>query len=794
MPFRTPNGRASSAARSPVVLALALLFAGALPAAADAAPSPQAAQATQAAQAAAAPAAQSAAADTGSADGFSQLNRSVSVARTVTLRELGLLSAVTLTAPDSRREFFLPVPADVPIHNATLQFDGGYVRGDGGRTTLLVSLDGSPVAARGLDKADGSVNVNLGVDGAPRSVGFVRLGLGYASVINDNVCTDQTAIGNVLRVDPGTRLSYNFDPADVRDLRTAWSALPYAPTLGIAGEQLNEASLDTAWRTDALLQRDGKRPLTQAMPAVGAMVDLRDVNVPQPLRAIPAFDALAAAASGANASHTTIGDAAELGALLALAPRSAFGPDVLIADNALRTTFNGALDALRTQVASSAPAMLPAFDAWRASTANQILAPLAAGEARVAHYGGRAVIVVGDNAGAGVLGRLWRPIDVAQRVVVHQIAPSARLHGDAILLSDLGGEPRSVDVHDTASWDASFDLAAASGEGKLPDEVVLDLAASPTLSNGAASATVYFNDVMIGAKLLSVDGHRERLALRIPRYALARTNNLRVTFRRQPDAGCQARQSYPVAVLPSSYLKLGDGTPGADFVGMAARYASSATVYVPHAYLDDAVHSIPRLATLTGAAGVAPMSAHFDVIANDAQAHPKGPFLAADVAVADEHDPVQFSPDRLKLLSPKGDTLIDVSGLSRLAVVSVGRAGDATGIVYRSTGNAPVLTDKLQLSRGNVAVVDATGVLQRFDTVHPDDLAATGDDSTQWVTRHWARWGIPFALMILLLLLIVVAQIARKRKKAQSSEERRAAAQQPPQSTQSTQDQKRDGQ
>jgi hypothetical protein len=717
------------------------------------------------------------------ADGFSQLDRSVPVTRVVTLRELGLLSAVTLTAPDTRREFFLPVPADVPISDATLQFDGGYVRGDGGRTTMLLSLDGSPVASRALDKAEGGVNVNLSVDGAARSVGFVRLGLGYASVINDNVCTDQTAIGNVLRVDPSTRLSYRFDPADVRDLRTAWSALPYAPVLTVAGAQLDAASLDTAWRTDALLQRDGKRPTMQAVPAVGQPADLRGLDasaIPAALRAMPAFDALATASNAPDASHHIVANEAELGALLALAPRNAFGPDVLLADAALRTRFNTALDALRAQIASSAPGQLSGFDAWRTNSAAQIVAPLAAGEARVAHYGGRAVIVVGDNAGASVLAHSWRPIDVSQRVVVHRIDPGARLHGDTILLSDLGGEPRSVDVHSIDSWEASFDLAAASGEKKLPDEVVLDLAASPTLSNGAATATVYFNDVMIGAKLLDVDGHRERLRLKIPRYALARTNNLRVTFRRQPDAGCQARQAYPVAVLPSSYLKLADGTPGADFVGMAARYASSATVIVPQAYLDDALHSVPRLAVLTGAAGVAPLPAHFEVVGKGQAAHPSGPFLATDVALADESDPVAFSPDRLQLSSTRGDKLIDVSGLSRLAVLSVGTSGDAHGIVYRSTGTAPVLTDKLQLSRGNIAVVDATGVLKRFDTVNPDDLAATGADSTVWVTHHWARWGIPFVLMLLLLALILIAQIARKRRTAQTSEERRAAAQQPP--------------
>ncbi|WP_345814213.1 cellulose biosynthesis cyclic di-GMP-binding regulatory protein BcsB [Paraburkholderia sp. PREW-6R] len=693
------------------------------------------------------------------ATGFAQLNQGVIESRTVSLKELGLLTSVTLTAPDTRREFFLPVPADVPITDATLQLDGAYVRGDGGRTTMLLSLDGSPVVARSFTQANGGASMSVGVDGAPRPAGYVRIGLGFSSVINDNVCTDQTAIGNVLRVDPSTRLTYRFNPADVQDLRTAWSALPYAPVLAISGPRLAAATLDTAWRTNALLQRDGKRPLMQALPAPGDTVELDGVQVPDALHGLAAFDALA----GGGAHR--LANPAELGALIALSPRGVFGPDVVVADEPMRNAINAGVDALRAQVASADPQALHAFDAWRARAVTPLAAPLVRGEARVAHLGGRAMLVLGDNEGAAVLARGWRPIDVSSRVVVHQIDPAARTQGDRIALADLGGEPRSIDVHDTASWEASFDLAAASGNGQLPSVVVLDLAASPTISNGAATATVYFNDVMIGAKLLNVDGRRQRLELQIPRYALARTNTLRVSFRRQPDAGCQTRQAYPVAVLPGSYLQLDRGTPDNDFVGMAARYASSATVIVPQSYLDDALHSVPRLATLTGAAGVAPLPAHFVVAANGAHPRPDGPFLAADVTVADEKDHVEFSKDHLMLTSAAGDRLIDVSGLSKLAVLSVATSGEQAGIVYRSTGDAPTLTDKLQLARGDIAVVDATGVLKQFDTVHPDDLSADGTSSTQWVTQHWVRWGLPALLLLLLIVLILSAQRARRKNR-----------------------------
>src|SRR6201999_2600530 len=115
------------------------------------------------------------------------------------------------------------------------------------------------------------------------------------------------------------------------------------------------------------------------------------------LRAIPAFEALASAALAADAGKHRIANPAELGALLALAPRTVFGPDVLVSDARMRASLSAAFSALQAQIAASAAGMLPAFDDWLTHTANQLSTPLEAGEARVAHYGGRAVIVLGDN-------------------------------------------------------------------------------------------------------------------------------------------------------------------------------------------------------------------------------------------------------------------------------------------------------------------------------------------------------------------------------------------------------------
>jgi len=246
------------------------------------------------------------------AGSFAQLGHGRLASRSISLAELGMRDPLVLRAPDARQELYLPVPAGVPLTDASLQIDGGYLHGNGGRVTMLVSLDGSPVLSRSPTQEQGDGSATLGVDGAARPSGFVRVGLDWSSVINDNVCTDQTAIGNVWRVAPTSRLTYRYDPGAIVDLRGAWSALPHKPVVMLGARSVAAPAFDAGWRVEALLQREGRAPLTRAWPAAGDTVDLTGIDVPAPLRAIPAFAALAA-----GGSHK-LANAAEAGALIAV--------------------------------------------------------------------------------------------------------------------------------------------------------------------------------------------------------------------------------------------------------------------------------------------------------------------------------------------------------------------------------------------------------------------------------------------------------------------------------------------
>ncbi|MFU0498700.1 hypothetical protein ACMZYR_25770, partial [Pseudomonas syringae pv. actinidiae] len=115
--------------------------------------------------------------------------------RVIELRELGIDRPIILNATDARRELYLPVPANVPLTDATLNFDASYLNGEAGRNTLLLSLDGYPVRALGLNEEQGNASATLGVDKAARESGSVRLGIAWSSVISKVLCEDQRAIG-----------------------------------------------------------------------------------------------------------------------------------------------------------------------------------------------------------------------------------------------------------------------------------------------------------------------------------------------------------------------------------------------------------------------------------------------------------------------------------------------------------------------------------------------------------------------------------------------------------------------
>lgn len=683
----------------------------------------------------------------------------------VALSDLGIVRPINLSGTAFRRSLFLPVPSGIPIKDAVVTLDARYLRGDGGRTSVVAYVDGTAQWASSPTEPEGTFSTPMRISGLPRASGFLDLTVSWASMVAEQVCFDDRSIGNVLEVQPSTRLTYSYDRNAVQDLTTAWTALPARTRVLVAPGALAQQSFDASWRIGTVLERGGKRVIFTVLPSVGSEVDLTGLAIPQPLRAIPAFAALA------GGGRHVIADAAELGALLMLAGHGPVGADVVISDANLRGALSAAADALRVQMAAIGPEPLAAFDAWRATgfTAER---DVAGRNLNIAMLGGRSVIAVDAGAAgpaSGVLSDTWRRTLQVPSVQVNAALAHAPGDAYAIPLSRLGGVSASFDVLVRGDWSATFDIGKAVTAGGLPSRLDLDLAAAPSAAASEPVASVFLNDYLLGARSLGGHGGAERLSVDVPYYALAPVNVLRVSFQRQPmgDRCRETPQPYPVAVLPSSRLVSDNKATSTDFVGVLARLSGPLDVIIPSAYLKAPQEGLPRIVSLMVAAGVSPETGRLIVAPASGAVTPSANFLAFDAPVEGAARKVRLDGDRLVLVADGDRTLLDLTGLDRVAVVQAMASGERVGLDYRSVGSGAG-DATFQLGTGDVAVIAGNGTVAQINTQSTAEAVAKRPwDYLLMAWNERAVWG-PIATgigIILFILLLLGARAMRRRNR-----------------------------
>ncbi|WP_367351652.1 cellulose biosynthesis cyclic di-GMP-binding regulatory protein BcsB [Achromobacter animicus] len=700
-------------------------------------------------------------------DALRRLQSDDMVTRSTTLEDLGINEPVVLSNSDARQEFYLPVPRGVPVTDARLDFDARYTKGEPGRTSMVLWLDGVPQTAQRVADGEGSASRTLAVERRTRESGFLRLGVDWQSDIALRHCESNRATGNALTISPQTRLSYRYDASAINSLDDAWGSLPGKPVLMVASRKLGQQAFDSAWRLGVAMERSGKRVAVRAFPAVGEAVDTRGLQAPAGLGQVPAFAALTG-----KETHK-LANPAEIGALLVMGAPAVAG-DVVIADAALSTKYNEALDALQAQLASD-PDAADAFKAWRQQRMPLAGAGLASKEIRLVSLGRQAVIAVAADAGAqgaGVFDTSWRRILASLQVQVQTALPPQSMQDGGVRLSTLGGSSASFDVVARADWNASFPLAAVTTDGRVPDELIMDVAAAPGASSTRPVASIFWNGILLGAKQLEADGRPERLTARVPGYALGVTNAVRVTFQRQPvSVDCnEIPQGYPVNVLPTSYVKPGKAQPDGTFVGLLPLMAGSPQVLIPDSYLADAPDNIKRVIGIAAASGVSATRAELSVSPAGQAVKPARAFLAMELPVDGAKPAVQVNERKQLKVAGKDTTLLDISGLTQLSTAEVVSAGGQEGVLWHTLGEQPGMTDApFVLNRGNIAIIGAAGPVAWIDSANPDASHPPGaGESAFFEWRRYISWSVPaisISLLVLLLFLIFAMRVARRKRK-----------------------------
>ena len=699
---------------------------------------------------------------------FEKLARDSLVSRSVALSDVGLNAAVVLGGAQTVRDIYWPVPANVPLLNAAIQLDAGYMRADPGRTTLALFLNKTPVLARDVALERGDASVLLAVPSEAQASGLVRLGIAWNTVISvkapDSLCTDTRSMGNLLRIEPTSHLSYQFDTSGIRDLSTAWTAMPQTPVILVSSQQLDQNSYEAAWRIGLTMERAGKRPSVVTLPSLGQELDLSAISVPDTLRRISSFAALAP-----GGKHT-LKNSAELGAWFALNQISNSHADVIVADTRLASNLTDGLTALSLQIEKEAPDAVAAFSLWRAQRLDSLVKLTVPGELRIANSPGGSTLVVSPDAGtklAAIFDTQWRDMAASRRLLVKKVeSPADDINDDMVSLKTLGAEPGSFDLAADGVWEAKFEIGSESLKGRIPSKLVLDLSAAPSTGWTAPVASVFLNDILLTSKRMEADGKRERLIAGIPGYALGASNVIRVSFVRQlaSDLCRESPGAYPVSVWPSSHLVLGGSNVSEDFPGMASRLSQGGDVIVPATYVADAKRSLERLIRISAAAGVSPIKSKLVTVAEAKTSNPTAPFLALDVGFSTPLTTTLVEKGHLVMADEKDRKLLDVTGLTSVGIASVERVNGTIGIVYRSQVDDQERFDvPFRLMHGNFAMIRRGGQLSEFDSRGNLDKVSLNDANDSVFTRYF-WWGISGFLMIFFLALLYAANGYRNRK------------------------------
>ncbi len=627
------------------------------------------------------------------------------VPRTITFAELGFTEPVVLGYPDTIKEIYLPVPPGVNLSGGTLQLDASYVRADGGRTSLVYAIDGAPVQAFGYTNDRGDASVSLPVDGRPRPSGYIKLNIDWrTAVARENTCADARTPGNILRIEPTSRFVFRYDGSAVKDLTTAWGALPPTPTIQIPTNSVSPEVYDTAWRVGVALERAGKRPRIVAADGSGT-----------PPAAAQQPAAQAAAQPGA--------------APVAPAPS---GPDIVIGGPGSSQQIGSKQIGL--SMVGNRPVIVVAPDA-------------------------------GPQA-AALFSQIWTQVAAGTDLTVNAIDTPRNADSNAVSLQYLGAKPSSFDVLAHADWNSSFDIGAVAADGKGPGTLVIDVAAAPSAAHTPPVVSVFMNDVLLGAKEMEANGRRERIVAPIPRYALQTRNVIRVSFVRQlaSDRCRETPEPYPVSVLPSSHMLLDKIDPSSDFTGLMAKFSDGGTLLVPQAHLKDATGTLPRVIRLASSTGLSPSKAKFEPVADGAHPKVSGPYLAVDVIPDGFAEGVKPENDRLYLAGTKDHPLLDVRGLNRVGVIEVTGTGNDIGAVYRSLGSQPPSMEKpIQLSGGNLAIMGNNGLRTEVNTRDPSGQGIMKEARPGLFERgYW--WLMPLILVALFIGLLVFASRMRRRR------------------------------
>lgn len=703
------------------------------------------------------------------------INENRSDARVVlrqTLNSTGITKPVVLDEPGQSREFYLPVPRSALIKDAQLHFHARHLSDDETGGTLQLLVDGEPLHARAYTSKQGEIDLVLPIPQRSSPDSFLRLGVKWMSNKVLRTCEVAPPSANSLVINPSTGISYSVLASEPLDLASAWQLAPAKGTLTLAGDTVAAQSFDAAWRVGTAFTLGGKNVRPQTMLAVGDEVDLKDLQLPANLRNHPVVASLVDDTSPQIVVQTQ----AQIGALLLLRTEAVLG-NVVIFDDAMASQISTALEAFEQTLTSEADKHWFS-QATQAAKLDIVERPQAANIFLVGTMPSR-IIAVRSDAGkdaAVLFSQRWVGLLTTESVMINEAQAQPLNAAQAIRLKRLGAMTQSFDVVNHATWQTDFSFRSIDFNGRVPHQLMLDVAVAPDTSGTRPVMSITWNGILLTAARLRADGEKEHIVARIPFYAVGQNNSIQIALQRLPVTnGCADPQNgFPFNVLPTSFISTQEPYIDPSFAGTMPLLADEADLVVPEQWLNDASNHLLRVIRLATASGLSPRRAGFQLIAPDQAYVPERAFIAMGVPVASAQPKVEVGEGGRLFIEGKEAPLLKIAGLRDLSSVEVMQSGPFQGLYWTglpfSDAIQPFGGDELMsytLDRGDIALIAPNGIVAWMDSTDPTFI--TVPERINSIFYEWRRvftWGIPIILggLFVMLILIAMAYRAGRRK------------------------------
>ena len=689
------------------------------------------------------------------------------VSRAVSLKDLGIRDVITMSdASDaSAQHFFFSLPQNVSVKDVRVDVRMIFLRHFSDDAALSFSVNDTPVSkmilggneeeyskpllgdadklktvestrpAREISLSIPVTNVDLKKGYLDIAVQLYRRSIGMES--------NKSAAPNIVSIDPrATGLVYTFASNSVNDIHSLLETLPHRPELLLPRSALTPNQYEAALRTAMALSQKDLEPEFVTIPSLGEVVDISELHVPADLRAVPAFKAFLG--EGDRTLKFTGQD--QVAAWLVLRASAHRGLAQIVID--------GAATGKRIEEAMAALGDVAAIRAIQPLGRWSLSASSNNANLRVADLAGQPVLLMDEpnmQAGAALLATTWLDVANAKDVLLDKAMLFTNDESDKTHFFF----PQSQSVKSVAKkveWVVPFKLADLP-RGKWPEAFEINLIAAPTGDRVRPVVSVYLNDNLLASDFVRGDGQFERITARIPQYSIAANNYLKVEIRRRCELQecSDPMQTYPVQMLPSSYLALGENKDYSQFYMFAAALSHDADVVLPARFRQNAARSLPYVQTLLSALSARTLGV--DVVFSDKDEFtPKRNFVAFGVAPANMTALVKNQDGRLTVRNEQGKVVFDGAGLGELAILQLIDTSGKSGVWIAPVGDTlPKFDEPLDIALGDFAVVDARGVKLAMNLADPESqlqLDEQNRDTRFLMTRNKA-WMIALGVLAL---------------------------------------------